>query len=51
LFLVASMADARGAEVFAHHPRGGFRRRTAAPSFAAAVQKAGYGEALASVLH
>jgi len=50
LFVVASMEDATGAELFAHRERGGFHRRAAVASFAGTVQKAGYGEALASVL-
>jgi|FEC22Drversion2_1045045.scaffolds.fasta_scaffold00487_33 type IV secretory pathway ATPase VirB11/archaellum biosynthesis ATPase len=50
LFVVASMEDGTGAELFAHRERGTFHRRGAVASFAGAVQKAGYGEALASVL-
>ncbi len=50
LFVVASMEDATGAELFAHRERGTFHRRTTVASFAGIVQKAGYGEALASVL-
>jgi type IV secretory pathway ATPase VirB11/archaellum biosynthesis ATPase len=50
LFVVASMEDATGAELFAHRERGLFHRRGGVPSFADTVQKAGYGEALASVL-
>lgn len=49
LFVVVSMEDATGTQVFAHDD-GGFHRRTAVPSFAGAVQTAGYGEALSSVL-
>jgi pilus assembly protein CpaF len=49
LFVVVSVEDATGAALFAHEA-GGFRRRTAAPSFAGTVHKAGYGEALSSVL-
>ena len=48
LFLVVSMEDSTGAQVFAHDH--GFHRRTTSPSFASAVQKAGYGEVLTSVL-
>lgn len=50
LFIVASIEDATGTQIFAHRERGGFHRRTTTPSFAATVQNAGYGEALASVL-
>jgi type IV secretory pathway ATPase VirB11/archaellum biosynthesis ATPase len=50
LFVVASMEDATGAELFAHREHGTFHRRAATASFAGTVQKAGYGEALASVL-
>jgi pilus assembly protein CpaF len=49
LFVVVSIEDASGAQVFAHED-GGFHRRTSVPSFAGAVQRAGYGEALSSVL-
>jgi hypothetical protein len=53
LFVVASVEDATGTPLFAHEA-GGFHRRTVQPSvepsFAEAVRKAGYGEALASVL-
>lgn len=50
LFAVVSMEDATGAELFAYRERGTFHRRVAVASFAGTVQKAGYGEALASVL-
>lgn len=50
LFVVASMEDATGAELFAYRERGTFQRRVGTASFADTVQKAGYGEALASVL-
>src|SRR5262249_6505430 len=50
LFVVVSVEDATGAELFAHRERGTFQRRTTIASFAGTVQKAGYGEALASVL-
>jgi len=49
-FVVTSIEDASGAQLFAYQKGGGFQRRTAAPSFARTVHKAGYGEALASVL-
>lgn len=49
LSVVASMEDATGAPLFVHED-GECHRRTTAPSFAGNVQKAGYGEALASVL-
>jgi pilus assembly protein CpaF len=49
-FVVASMEDATGGQLFAHHKDGGFRRRTVTPSFAGTVQEAGYGEALSKVL-
>lgn len=49
-FIVVSMEDGAGAQVFAYGRDGGFHRRTATPSFADAVHKAGYGEALSSVL-
>jgi Flp pilus assembly CpaF family ATPase len=49
LFRVASMEDATGAPIFVHED-GRFCRRTAAPSFAGRVHKAGYGEALSSTL-
>ena len=49
-FVVTAIEDATGAEVFAYQQGSGFHRRTATPSFARAVHKAGYGEALASVL-
>jgi type IV secretory pathway ATPase VirB11/archaellum biosynthesis ATPase len=50
LFVVASMEDATGAELFAYREHGTFHRRAAVASFAGTVQKAGYGAALASVL-
>jgi Flp pilus assembly CpaF family ATPase len=49
-FVVASIEDASGAQLFAYQKGGGFQRRTATPSFAGTVHKAGYGEALSSVL-
>ena len=49
LFIVVSMEDATGSALFVHGD-GRFHRRTAVPSFTGAVQRAGYGEALASVL-
>lgn len=49
LFVVVSMEDSQGAQVFAHDGHG-FHRHATSPSFADAVRKAGYGEALASVL-
>jgi Flp pilus assembly CpaF family ATPase len=49
-FVVTSIEDATGAQLFAYQKGGGFQRRTAAPSFAGTVHKAGYGEALSSVL-
>lgn len=49
-FVVTSIEDASGAQLFAYQKGGGFQRRAAAPSFARTVHKAGYGEALASVL-
>lgn len=49
-FVVTSIEDATGAQLFAHQKGGGFQRRTATASFAGAVHEAGYGEALSSVL-
>ncbi len=49
LFVVVSMEDTVGAPLFVHDGLG-FQRRTTSPSFAGSVRKAGYGEALASVL-
>jgi pilus assembly protein CpaF len=49
-FVVTSIEDATGAPLFAYQKGGGFQRRTAVPSFAGTVHKAGYGEALSSVL-
>jgi len=49
LFGVASMQDSNGAEIFTHED-GRLQRRTTAPSFAGLVHKAGYGEAVSSVL-
>jgi Flp pilus assembly CpaF family ATPase len=49
-FVVTSIEDATGAQLFAYQKGGGFQRRTATPSFAGTVHKAGYGEALSSVL-
>jgi hypothetical protein len=48
-FAVTSIEDAAGAQLFAYQKNGGFHR-TASPSFAGTVHKAGYGEALSSVL-
>jgi len=50
-FVVTSIEDATGAQLFVHQKGGGFQRRTATPSFSGTVHKAGYGEALSSVLH
>lgn len=49
-FVVVSMDDAAGAQIFAHGPDGGFLRRTTTPSFADTVQERGYGEALSRTL-
>jgi hypothetical protein len=49
-FVVSSIEDATGTQLFAYHKRGGFQRRTATASFAGTVHKAGYGEALSSAL-
>lgn len=49
-FVVTSIEDATGAQLFAYQEGGGFQRRTATASFAGTVHKAGYGEALSSVL-
>ena len=49
-FVVTSIEDAIGAQLFAYQNGGGFQRRTSTPSFAGTVHKAGYGEALSSVL-
>ena len=49
LFRVVSMEDSAGMRVF-DDDEDGFHRRTMTPSFAGSVQKAGYGEALSSVL-
>lgn len=49
LFGVVAMEDSTGAQIFVRED-GRFHRRTAAPSFAGAVQKAGYGQALSSAL-
>lgn len=49
-FIVTCIEDATGAELFAYRKGGGFQCRATAPSFARAVHKAGYGEALSSVL-
>jgi type IV secretory pathway ATPase VirB11/archaellum biosynthesis ATPase len=49
-FVVTSIEDATGAQLFAYREGGEFQRRTAAASFAGTVHKAGYGEALSSVL-
>jgi pilus assembly protein CpaF len=49
-FVVAAIEDATGVQLFAHQKGGGFQRRTATASFAGTVHKAGYGEALSSVL-
>jgi hypothetical protein len=48
-FVMTSVEDAAGAQLFAYQ-NGGFQRRTATASFAGTVHKAGYGEALSSVL-
>lgn len=50
-FIVTSIEDATGAELFVHQKDGGFQRRTSTPSFARTVHEAGYGEALSSVFH
>jgi hypothetical protein len=49
-FIVVSMDDAAGAQIFAHGRDGRFHRRATTPSFAAAVQERGCGEALSSTL-
>jgi type IV secretory pathway ATPase VirB11/archaellum biosynthesis ATPase len=49
-FVVTSIEDATGAQLFAYRQGGGFQRGTATASFAGTVHKAGYGEALSSVL-
>jgi type IV secretory pathway ATPase VirB11/archaellum biosynthesis ATPase len=49
-FVVTSIEDATGAQLFAYRQGGGFQRRTGTASFAGTVHKAGYGEALSSVL-
>ena len=49
-FVVTSIEDATGAQLFAYQNGGGFLRRTATASFAGTVHKAGFGEALSSVL-
>jgi hypothetical protein len=49
-FVVTSIEDAAGAQLFAYQNGGGFQRRTATASFADTVHKAGYGEVLSSVL-
>jgi Flp pilus assembly CpaF family ATPase len=48
--VMTSIEDATGAQLFAYQNGGGFLRRTATASFAGTVHKAGYGEALSSVL-
>ena len=48
--MVTAIEDATGGQLFAYQKGGGFQRRTAVPSFAGTVHKAGYGEALSSVL-
>lgn len=50
-FVVTSMEDATGAQLFAHQKDGGFQRRASSPSFARTVHEAGYAEALSSVFH
>ena len=49
-FVVTSIEDAAGAQLFAYQKGGGFQRRATTASFAGTVHKAGYGEALSSVL-
>lgn len=49
LFRVISIEDAAGSELFAFRD-GGFHRRTTEPAFADILRRAGYGEALASIL-
>lgn len=49
-FVVTSIEDAMGAQLFAYLKGGGFQRRATTASFAGTVHKAGYGEALSSVL-
>ncbi|MPZ32517.1 MAG: hypothetical protein GEV13_16225 [Rhodospirillales bacterium] len=49
-FVVIAIEDATGAQLFAYQEGGGFQRQLATPSFAGTVHKAGYGEALSSVL-
>lgn len=49
-FVVTSIEDATGAQLFAYQKGGGFQRRATTASFAGTVHKAGYGEALSGVL-
>ncbi len=49
-FVVSAIEDAAGTELFVHEKAGGFRCRATTASFAGTVHKAGYGEALSSVL-
>ncbi len=49
-FVVAAMEDATGTALFTANGDGGFRCGSDRPSFAAAVARAGHGEALASAL-
>jgi type IV secretory pathway ATPase VirB11/archaellum biosynthesis ATPase len=49
-FVVTSIEDATGAQLFAYQNVGGFQSRATTASFARTVHKAGYGEALSSVL-
>ncbi len=49
-FVVAALEDATGASLFAANGDGGFIRGSEAPSFAAAVGRAGFADALARAL-
>lgn len=49
LFRIVSVTDASGARLFVHES-GRFRRGAAQPSFTGAVNSAGYGEALSTIL-
>lgn len=49
LFRAVSVEDASGAQLFAYRD-GGFHRGAAVPAFAETLQRAGYGEALRTVL-
>ena len=49
-FVVTSIEDGTGAQLFAYRQDGGFQRRATTASFAGTVHESGYGEALSSVL-